>query len=113
LINRGTSVPLDQRLLEEVWSGKKVNLSYLKVFDCISYVYIESDAYSKLDANSRKCYLIGYGDKAFEYRFWDDQNRKIIRSRDDTFNEKLCIRMILVQSQQALSRRLRSLKLLD
>lgn len=104
---------MDHRLLEEVWNGKKVNLSHLKVFDCISYVYIESDAYSKLDANSRKCYFIGYGDKAFGYRFWDDQNRKIIRSRDDTFNEKLCIRMILVQSQQALSQRLRSLKLLD
>lgn len=27
LINRGPSVPLDGRLLDEVWGGKKVNLS--------------------------------------------------------------------------------------
>jgi hypothetical protein len=87
LINRGPSVPLGQRLPEEVWSGKEVNLSHLKVFGCVSYVYIESDACSKLDAKSRKCYFIGYGDEAFGYRFWDDQNRKIIRSRNVTFNE--------------------------
>jgi hypothetical protein len=59
----------------------------LKVFGCVSYAYIEFDARSKLDAKSKKCYFIGYGDKAFRYRFWDDQNRKIIRSRNVTFNE--------------------------
>ena len=32
LINRGPLVPLGHRLPEEVWSGKKVNLSHLKVF---------------------------------------------------------------------------------
>jgi hypothetical protein len=87
LINRGPSVPLGHRLPEEVWSGNEVNLSHLKVFGCVSYVYIESNARSKLDAKSRKCYFIGYGDEAFGYRFWDDQNRKIIRSRNVTFNE--------------------------
>jgi hypothetical protein len=87
LVNRGPSVPLGHKLPEEVWSGKKVNLSHLKVFGCIWYVYIESDARSKLDAKSRKCYFIGYGDEAFGYRFWNDQNRKIIRSRNVTSNE--------------------------
>jgi hypothetical protein len=87
LINRGPSVPLNCRLPEEVWSGKEVNLSHLKVFGCVSYVHIDSDARSKLDAKSRKCYFIGYGDEAFGYRFWDDQNRKIIRSKNVIFNE--------------------------
>ena len=87
LIKRGPSVPLGHRLPEEVWSGKEVNLSHLKVFCCVSYVYIESDARSKLDAKSKKCYFISYGDKALRYRFWDDQNLKIIRSRNVTFND--------------------------
>jgi hypothetical protein len=78
---------LGHRLLEEVWSGKEVNLSHLKVFGCVSYVYIEYDARSKLDTKSRKCYFIGYGDEAYGYRFWDDQNWKIIRSRNVTFND--------------------------
>ena len=34
-------------------------------------------------------FFIGYGDNEFGYRFWDDQNRKIIRSRDVIFNEQV------------------------
>jgi hypothetical protein len=50
-------------------------------------VFINPDSHNKLDANSRKHYFIGYGDESFGYRFWDDQNRKIIRSRNVIFNE--------------------------
>ncbi|RVW88928.1 Retrovirus-related Pol polyprotein from transposon TNT 1-94 [Vitis vinifera] len=68
LINRGPSVPMEFRLPEEVWSGKEVKFSHLKVFGCISYVHIDSDARSKLDAKSKICFFIGYGDEKFGYR---------------------------------------------
>ncbi|RVX10461.1 Retrovirus-related Pol polyprotein from transposon TNT 1-94 [Vitis vinifera] len=68
LINRGPSVPMEFRLPEEVWSGKEVKFSYLKVFGCVSYVHIDSDARSKLDAKSKICFFIGYGDEKFGYR---------------------------------------------
>ena len=42
LINRGPSVPMEFRLPEEVWSGKEVKFSHLKVFYCVSYVHIDS-----------------------------------------------------------------------
>ena len=86
---------MEFRLPEEVWSGKEVKFSHLKVFDCVSYVHIDSDACSKLDAKSKICFFIGYGDEKFGYRFWDDyrfwdeQNRKIIRSRNVIFNEQV------------------------
>ncbi|KAL5754948.1 hypothetical protein ACOSP7_023168 [Xanthoceras sorbifolium] len=89
LINRGPSVPLDGGILEEVWSGKEVNISHLRVFGCISYVHIDSAKRSKLDAKSNKCVFVGYGGDEFGYRFWDYENRKIIRSRDVIFNENL------------------------
>ena len=38
LINRGPSVPMEFKLPEEVWSGKEVNLSFLKLFGCVAYV---------------------------------------------------------------------------
>ena len=76
LINRGPLVPMKFRLPEEVWSGKEVKFSYLKVFCCVSYVYIDFDARSKLDAKSKICFFIAYGDEKFGYRFWDEQNRK-------------------------------------
>ncbi|KAL2251622.1 UNVERIFIED_CONTAM: Retrovirus-related Pol polyprotein from transposon TNT 1-94 [Sesamum indicum] len=70
LINRGPSVPLNNRIPEEVWSA-----------------YILNDDRTKLDAKSIKCTFIRYGTDEFGYRFWDDQNRKIIRSRNVIFNE--------------------------
>ena len=69
LINRGPSVPMEFRLPEEVWSGKEVKFSHLKVFCCVSYVHIDSDAHSKLDAKSKICFFISYGDEKFGYRF--------------------------------------------
>lgn len=89
LLNRGPSVPLDCGLPEEAWSGKEVKFSHLKTFGCLSYVLVDSDDRSKLEAKSKKCYFIGYGDEAYGYRFWDDQGRKIIRSRNVIFNEKI------------------------
>ena len=35
LISRGLSVPMEFKLLEEVWSGKEVKFSHLKVFGCV------------------------------------------------------------------------------
>ena len=89
LINRGPSIPLDGKIPKEVWSGKEVNLSHLRVFGCISYVHIDSAERSKLDAKSNKCVFVGYGGDEFGYRFWDYENRKIIRSRDVIFNENV------------------------
>ena len=44
LINREPSVPMEFRLPEEVWSSKEVKFSHLKVFGCVSYVHVDSDA---------------------------------------------------------------------
>ena len=47
LLNQGPSVSMEFRIPEEVWSGKEVKFSHLKVFGCISYIRIDSDARSK------------------------------------------------------------------
>ncbi|KAL2253255.1 UNVERIFIED_CONTAM: Retrovirus-related Pol polyprotein from transposon TNT 1-94 [Sesamum indicum] len=85
LINRESSVPLNNKIPEEVWSGKKVDLSFLRTFGCLAYIL--NDDRTKLDAKSIKCTFIGYETDEFGYRFWDDQNREIIRSRNIIFNE--------------------------
>ena len=89
LINRGPSVPLGNGIPEEAWSGKQVNLSFLHIFGCVSYVHINSAERTKLDAKSLKCTFIRYGGDNFGYRFWDEKNRKVIRSRDVIFNKKV------------------------
>ena len=57
------------------------------MFGCATYVHIDSTVKGKLDARSKKCFFIGYGENEFGYRFWDDQNRQIVRSKDVIFNE--------------------------
>jgi hypothetical protein len=56
-------------------------------------VYINADARSKLDAKSRKCYFIGYGDEAFGYKFWDDQNQKIREVKMLLLTSRICTRI--------------------
>ena len=51
---------------------KKIRLTHLKVFVCVSYVHDESNDSSKLDAKAIRCFFIGYGDEQFGYQFWDD-----------------------------------------
>ena len=89
LINRGPSVPLNYQLPKEVWFGKKVKLSHLRIFCCVSYILTDSNSRDKLDPKVRKCYFIGYGSDMYGYRFWDDQNKKVIRSKNVTFNKNL------------------------
>ena len=69
LINRGPSVPLNYQLHEEVWSGKEVKLSRLRIFGCVSYILTDSNSRDKLDPKARKCYFIGYGSDMYGYRF--------------------------------------------
>ncbi|WVZ00646.1 hypothetical protein V8G54_026715 [Vigna mungo] len=89
LINRGSSVPLEHKIPEEVWSGKEIKLSHLKIFGCVAYVHISDQGRNKLDPKSKKCTFIGYGEDEFGYRLWDNENQKMIRSRDAIFNEKV------------------------
>ncbi|KAE8689304.1 paired amphipathic helix protein Sin3-like 3-like [Hibiscus syriacus] len=44
---------------------------------------------ARIDAKSNKCVFVGYGGDEFGYRFWDYENRKIIKSRDVIFNENM------------------------
>jgi hypothetical protein len=89
LINRGPSISLDGIILEEEWTGKKVNYSFLKTFGCEAFVHIDKENRTKLESKSKKCTFIGYGVNDFGYRLWDYENNKIISSRDFIFNEKV------------------------
>ena len=42
-----------------------------------------------MDPKAKRCYFIAYGSDMYGYRFWDDQNKKIIRSINVTFNENM------------------------
>jgi hypothetical protein len=87
IVNRSPSAKLDGKVAEEVWTGKDVNFSVLKVFGCPAYAHIPSDQRSKLDSKSRKCIFIGYEKGVKGYRLWDPEAQKVIISRDVVFDE--------------------------
>ena len=60
---------MEFRLLEDVWNGKEVKFSHLKVFYYVSYIHIDSIARSELYAKSKICFFIGYGGEKFGFRF--------------------------------------------
>ncbi|KAF5797362.1 putative RNA-directed DNA polymerase [Helianthus annuus] len=87
LINRSPSVPLDFKLPEEMWQGNEVSLEHLRVFGCSAYDLLEVGDRDKLDSKSKKCTFIGYGSEEMGYRLWDNEGRKVIRSKNVVFNE--------------------------
>ena len=60
LVNMSPHFKLDGGLPEEAWSGKKVELSHLKVFGCPAYAHVEATKRSKLDPKSQKMIFIRY-----------------------------------------------------
>jgi len=55
LRNRGPSSSLDGGILEEAWTGKKVNYSFLKTFGCKAFVHINKENRTKLEAKLKYC----------------------------------------------------------
>jgi hypothetical protein len=83
---------LDGGILEEAWTGKMVNYSFLKTFGCEAFVHIDKENKTKLEEKSKKCTCIEYIVSDFGYRLWDYENHEIIRSRDVVFNGKVMYR---------------------
>ena len=50
-------------------------------------MYVPKEQRLKLDDKVTPCIFIGYGDKEFDYRLWDSDKQKTIRSRDVVFHE--------------------------
>ena len=51
---KGNKTPL------EVWSGKKPDVSHLKVFGCMAYEHVPDTQKQKLDKKALKLRFIGY-----------------------------------------------------
>jgi hypothetical protein len=68
IMNRTPTLAVHGMTPEEKFTGKKPNVSHLKVFDCIAYVHVPDEKKSKLDPKDDKCIFIGYSLKQKGYR---------------------------------------------
>ena len=49
ILNRSPRAALDGKVVEEVWIGKEVDYSTMRIFGCPTYVHIPIKERSKLD----------------------------------------------------------------
>ena len=72
----------------EVWSGRKPDVSNLRVFGCIAYAHIPDARRQKLDKKAEKFRFVGYSIQSKGYRLLDEETGKVYIRRDVVFNEQ-------------------------
>ncbi|KAL1197961.1 Retrovirus-related Pol polyprotein from transposon TNT 1-94 [Cardamine amara subsp. amara] len=84
LINRGPHTSIKCKIPAEVWSGKSVDYSHLKVFGCTVYYHVSE---GKLEPRAKKGVFMGYGDGVKGYMIWSPSENRVILSRNVVFDE--------------------------
>ena len=87
IVNRTPTAVIHGMTPKEKFTGKKPDLSHLKVFGCLAYVHIPDELRSKLDPKAEKCVFIGYSLEQKGYRCYNPLTREIRVSRDVVFDE--------------------------
>ena len=82
-----TSAIKECRIPFEKWYERKPDVSHLRVFGCVAYTHVPDCSRQKLDKKADKLRFIGYCTNSKGYRLFDEKTRKLIKSRDVTFNE--------------------------
>lgn len=94
VINLSHAIASNSEVQDNILFGKNVRYDHLRVFGYKAYVHIPYDERSKLDAKTRQCIFIGFGQDEFGYKFYDLIGKKAIRSHNMKFMEDQTIEEI-------------------
>jgi len=87
IMNRTLTATVHGMTPKEKFIGKKPDVSYLRMFDCIAYLHVPDEKRSKLDPKAEKCVFIGYSLKQKGYRCFNPSTQKLQVSRNVVFDE--------------------------
>lgn len=87
LQNRLPSKSMKDQTPFEAWYGFKPPLHFLKVFDCLCFIYVPQVKRDKPDKKAAPGILIGYGNVSKAYKIFQPECKKIVISRDVHFME--------------------------
>ena len=82
LRNRSPTNAVQDKTPYESWTGKKPNISHLRVFGCDAYAHVAKDERSKLDLKTRRSIFLGYWEGVKGYRLYDNPQKMIFYSRN-------------------------------
>jgi hypothetical protein len=82
--NQCPTKALDSKTPQEAWSGRKPDVSHLRVFGCKAFAHVPDEKRTKLE--SKSC-LLGYYEGTKAYHLMCVETKRIIKSRDVVFIE--------------------------
>ena len=68
--NRISHSALGFKTPEEIFTGKKTEVSHLKIFDCPVYIHIPKEKRTKLDPSGKKGIFVGYCEVSKAFRIY-------------------------------------------
>ena len=68
--NRTPHRVLENKTPKEVFSGKKPEVSHLRIFGCLVYIHIPKEKITKLDPSRKKGIFVGYSESSKAYRIY-------------------------------------------
>ena len=86
--NRSPTSAIDGKTPYEAWYNSKPDVSYFRVFGCISYVNVKKDKRRPLQSHTQKCVFLGYPSNFKGWLFWNPITRKEIISDSAQFDER-------------------------
>jgi hypothetical protein len=72
---------------EEIWTGKKPDLTHLRVFRCVVYAQLAKEQRGKLNPTSVRGILIGYTPTSRQYRVYNPKTKVMDRYSSVVFNK--------------------------
>lgn len=88
LRNRTVVTGLNNMTPYEVWTGKKPNLSHVRIFGSKVMMHIPKEKRLKWDKKAKELVLVGYAENVKGYRVYDPENNSVTTSRDIIIMEK-------------------------
>jgi hypothetical protein len=85
--NRLSHSALGFKTLEEMFSGKKPEVSHIKIFGCPVFVHIPKEKRTKIDPSGKKGIFVGYCEVSKAFKIYIPGYHHIEISRDVTFDE--------------------------
>jgi hypothetical protein len=85
--NRCPTKALDSKTPQEAWSGRKPDVSDLRVFGCKAFAHVPDEKRTKLESKSMPCVFLGYYEGTKAYCLMCLKINRIIKSRDVVFIE--------------------------
>jgi len=80
---------------EEAYSGKKPDLSHLRIFGVNVYMHVTKDASKKLELTVEVGIFVGYTDTPHNYRVYFPDSGKTVVRRDIKFQEEKAMKCLL------------------